>query len=1065
MPTAAELVTRIAVEGADQYARDMGKAETVTDKTAKNMDDAGKKAGGLGSALGGVASIASGFVVAQGITQLGGYLQEAVKGAADDEAATKRLQQAVKNLGGDYEATLKSVDDAITKGQKLAFTDDEIRDSYQSLAAATGNNTEAHKRLAAAQDLARGANIPLATATKMLGKINGENVEVFRKMGIVLGDNATEADALAAVQQKFGGQAETYAKSTAGQFEQSKIAMAEFQEMIGGAILPIVTKLIGVAGKLGPPVAEFAEKLIGIASARVGPTLENIAGQFEKIGSFVGGTLAPAIRGVFELFSTGFSNTAFESLQKLFGPEQNAQIMAFISGIQNVRTAIGGIVELFRTGFSNTAFDALNNLFGPEKAVKIIETVQNIRAAVVQAFSGIAEEVRPTLDAIVGHVQRIVQEIGERWSQILPVILPIITHLQVVITEGLNIISNAFQLVMNIIQGDWQEAWNNIKEIAGSDWTIIQSAVENGVKALLALLELSWGLLKDLTQAAWDGIVALMPIAWEGIKAGVQAGIDAIPGILQAGMDAYKALLQAEWDFIKTTLIPGAWEGIKIAVQFGIDAIPPILRAGMDLAKTALQEAWDFVKDTLIPLAWEGIKTGVSAGINEVVELLKGMKQLILTGLSDIGTWLVDVGRSLIQGIIDGGWTVDLFGALKDIVTNGIQGAWEAIRPGSPSEEGADIGRNFITGIIFGAGELAGALKDYLVKLAKDAVSSIPGAIAGAAGDIAGAIGGIISGGGSSGSGLYTATSSGSNVELGRQMAAGYGWTGAEFDALNRLWTQESGWRTDARNPTSGAAGIPQALGHALPPGYATDPSVQIAWGLDYIRGRYGSPSAALAFEQRNGWYGTGGKIKSGWFGVGERGFEVGHMGPDGLTIFPHEMSKALLPMTGGRGYAGGTVGGNFGAIPGGPGGNDIEAAKRVAYITGYQTSETQAAWFAGWQTASEYVAALNEMFFEQMRQLEQVRLGDEIKKFVEWVRQFGEEWLKQLLETEGPQAAFQAFHGRSSRSLDPAQAQAQAQGPITVVLNVDGRQFARATTPAVSAQMAAQVSSTMGGY
>jgi hypothetical protein len=71
-------------------------------------------------------------------------------------------------------------------------------------------------------------------------------------------------------------------------------------------------------------------------------------------------------------------------------------------------------------------------------------------------------------------------------------------------------------------------------------------------------------------------------------------------------------------------------------------------------------------------------------------------------------------------------------------------------------------------------------------------------------------------------------------------------------------------------------------------------------------------------------------------------------------------------------------------------------------------------------------------------------------------VNSFGEAWLKELLSTQGPEAAFQAFHGRNTRSFDPA--------PVTVVLQVDGREFARATTPAISGQMAATVQATMGG-
>jgi hypothetical protein len=105
--------------------------------------------------------------------------------------------------------------------------------------------------------------------------------------------------------------------------------------------------------------------------------------------------------------------------------------------------------------------------------------------------------------------------------------------------------------------------------------------------------------------------------------------------------------------------------------------------------------------------------------------------------------------------------------------------------------------------------------------------------------------------------------STGSNVDLGRQMAAGYGWTGQQWDCLNWLWTQESGWSNTAENPKSGAYGIAQALGHGptnqYPAGPAnppqSDPRAQITWGLGYIKDTYGSPCGAWAHEEAQNWY------------------------------------------------------------------------------------------------------------------------------------------------------------------------------------------------------------------
>lgn len=109
-------------------------------------------------------------------------------------------------------------------------------------------------------------------------------------------------------------------------------------------------------------------------------------------------------------------------------------------------------------------------------------------------------------------------------------------------------------------------------------------------------------------------------------------------------------------------------------------------------------------------------------------------------------------------------------------------------------------------------------------------------------------------------SGFSGGGSSGANMTLGHQMMLAAGWPESEWPSLQALWTQESGWNANAVNPSSGAMGIPQALGHGnpFPLGQAAP---QIAWGLNYIRQRYGSPSVAEAHERANNWYTHGGRL------------------------------------------------------------------------------------------------------------------------------------------------------------------------------------------------------------
>ena len=105
---------------------------------------------------------------------------------------------------------------------------------------------------------------------------------------------------------------------------------------------------------------------------------------------------------------------------------------------------------------------------------------------------------------------------------------------------------------------------------------------------------------------------------------------------------------------------------------------------------------------------------------------------------------------------------------------------------------------------------------------------------------------------------VTVAASGASNEALANQMAAsGYGWTGQQATCLDDLWNHESGFSAYAANPTSDARGIPQNINGwsaSYQPGNARQ---QVAWGLAYIQGRYGTPCAAWAFEMSHypNWY------------------------------------------------------------------------------------------------------------------------------------------------------------------------------------------------------------------
>lgn len=80
-------------------------------------------------------------------------------------------------------------------------------------------------------------------------------------------------------------------------------------------------------------------------------------------------------------------------------------------------------------------------------------------------------------------------------------------------------------------------------------------------------------------------------------------------------------------------------------------------------------------------------------------------------------------------------------------------------------------------------------------------------------------------------------------------------WADNQYECLDKLWTQESNWRSEAYNKVKvmgkNAGGIPQILG--------LDPTIpaplQIDRGFAYIMHRYGTPCMAWKFHERKGWY------------------------------------------------------------------------------------------------------------------------------------------------------------------------------------------------------------------
>lgn len=82
---------------------------------------------------------------------------------------------------------------------------------------------------------------------------------------------------------------------------------------------------------------------------------------------------------------------------------------------------------------------------------------------------------------------------------------------------------------------------------------------------------------------------------------------------------------------------------------------------------------------------------------------------------------------------------------------------------------------------------------------------------------------------------------------------------GSQYGCAARLIARESAWNVRARNRSSGAYGLPQALpGSKMASAgsdWRTNPRTQLVWMRSYTNSRYGGVCRALAHSHRRGWY------------------------------------------------------------------------------------------------------------------------------------------------------------------------------------------------------------------
>jgi phage-related protein len=416
---------------------------------------------------------------------------------------------------------------------------------------------------------------------------------------------------------------------------------------------------------------------------------ESFAYVFEAFSSEQGKQLTANLIGIFADAFMGVTELA----SKIFRDLIQIIVQPFNENKEALRTALEGFLSILAevTGTVKQAiddtFDKLNEVydtyfkpFFDSIAEGLSEIVGEILAFWNDSLQPMLmewaaqfdtlwkEHLQPLVNAVVeffGKVVELLQTVWEKWlkplvdwivANVLPKILPILNSIwetasKVIgdiadlLTDIVNVFSGVIDLIVALINGDWDGAWEAAKSI-----------VENTFNALA-----------DFLTAILDAIVGIIETAWDTITSGLEV-------VGQAIYDLVVTILTKVKDYVVSAL---NWISSNIGKILG-----------------EIKEIWDKAWDRFLEKVsniWDSIVEKVS----NAVEKIKGWIENITSAFDNIKSKISSIGSGLSWRSSSSSYTSSYSSAYSTLSSSSIPGyATGQVIPASMKKHLAWLGDN-----------------------------------------------------------------------------------------------------------------------------------------------------------------------------------------------------------------------------------------------------------------------------------------------------------------------------------------------------------------------------------
>lgn len=572
------------------------------------------------------------------------FAKSAMSAAAESEKIGKQTAAIIKATGGAAKVSAADISKLSEALSLKTGVDDEVIQSGQNLMLTfKGIRNE----------VGEGNDIFNRASAAMLdmGNVFGSSDAAAMQLGKAL-DNPTKGiTALARAGVSFTAQQKEQIKALQASgniLGAQKIILAEIEHQVGGTAAATATN----ADRMKVAWGNLQERIGGMLL----PT-------FEKFAAVVLTTVLPAMTQFADKVPAAFERvrstvtSAVESATAFF--TSVAQIVQNSDALQIVLAAAVGALVAYKVGMVAVA------------AYTAIVTAATAGWAAVQAVLNGAMLANP-IGAVVVAIVALGAAVAAAYFKF--------DSVRKAVDSTWQAIQRGVDVVLPAIQGAWTRWGDDLIRVGTTVTTWLRTNITAAFNAVKDVISVTVSAIKELW-ARWGGdIENIARDVFGRIKGLISAEIKAVQGVIKA----ITSLIRGDWD--------GAWNGMKQALSGILDAIKALIAGAFAGIKAAAK------------IAFEGIKEGGIIAWNAGVAWVKSIPGSIRNALGAVGSMLYDVGRQIIQGLINGikslGGAVG--GAIGDVVGGGIKKAKSLLGIHSPSKVFHEIGENITEGMALG---------------------------------------------------------------------------------------------------------------------------------------------------------------------------------------------------------------------------------------------------------------------------------------------------------------------------------------------------------------------------